>query len=52
MLRRKFEMKFKDVLGEDQFGFRRGQRSKYTIGMLRNYQNEVWTEKRNCVRAS
>jgi hypothetical protein len=45
MLRRKFEMKIKDVLGEDQFGFRRQLGTKSATGMLRKYQNEVWTEK-------
>jgi hypothetical protein len=52
MLRRKFEMKIKDVLGEDHFEFRRRQGSKDATGMLRKYQNEVWTENRICVRAS
>jgi hypothetical protein len=45
MLRRKFEMKIKDVLGEDQFGFRRQLGTKDVIGMLRKYQNKVCTEK-------
>jgi hypothetical protein len=34
-------MKIKDVLGEDQFGFRRGKGSTDAIGMLRKHQNEV-----------
>ena len=38
-------MKIKDVFGENQFGFRRGQGIKDDIGMLRKYQNEVWREK-------
>jgi hypothetical protein len=45
VLRRKFEMIIKDVLGEDQFRFRRGQGTEDAIGMLRKYQNEFWTEK-------
>jgi len=45
MLRRKFEMKINDVLGENQFVFRRGQVTKDAIWMLRKYQKEVWTEK-------
>jgi len=47
MLRRKFEMKIKDLLGENQFVFRRGQGAKDTIGMLMKYRKEVWTEKGN-----
>ena len=35
MLRRKIEKKIEDVLGEDQFGFRRGKGTRDVIGMLR-----------------
>jgi retron-type reverse transcriptase len=35
ILRRRFEKKFEDVLGEDQFGFRRGKGTRDAIGMLR-----------------
>jgi len=35
VLRRKIERKIEDVLGEDQFGFRRGKGSMDSIGMLR-----------------
>jgi len=35
MLRRRIERKIEDVLGEDQFGFRRGKRTRYAIGMMR-----------------
>jgi hypothetical protein len=35
ILRRRFERKIKDVLGEDQFGFRRRKGTRNTIGMLR-----------------
>jgi hypothetical protein len=35
ILRRRIERKTEDVLGEDQFGFRRGKGSKNAIGMLR-----------------
>jgi len=45
MLKKKFEMKIKDVLGEDLFGFRRQLGNKDASGMLRKYQNEVCTEK-------
>jgi hypothetical protein len=41
MLRRKFEIKIKDVLGEDQFRYRIEKGSKDAIGMLRKHQNEV-----------
>ena len=35
ILRRKIERKFEDVLGEDQFGFRRGKGTRDAIGMMR-----------------
>ena len=34
-LRRRVEEKIEDVLGEDQFGFRRGKGARDAIGMLR-----------------
>ena len=33
--RRKIEKKIEEVLGEDQFGFRRGKGTRDAIGMLR-----------------
>jgi hypothetical protein len=41
-LRRRIEKKMEDVLGEDQFGFRRGKGTRDAVGMLRIYQNEPW----------
>ena len=35
ILRRKTERKIEDVLGEDQFGFRRGKGTRDAIGMIR-----------------
>jgi hypothetical protein len=35
MLRKMIESKVEDVLGEDQFGFRRGKVTRDAIGMLR-----------------
>jgi hypothetical protein len=35
LLRRRIERKIEDVLGEDQFGFRRGKGTKDAIRMLR-----------------
>jgi hypothetical protein len=35
ILRRRIQKKIEDVLGEDQFGFRRGKQSRDAIGMLR-----------------
>jgi len=35
MLRRRIEKKIEEVLGEDQFGFRRGKGTRDAIGMLR-----------------
>jgi len=35
ILRRRFEKKIEDVLGEDQFGFRRGKGTRDAIGILR-----------------
>ena len=33
--RRRIERKIADVLGEDQFGFRRGKGTRGSIGMMR-----------------
>ena len=35
ILRRRIEKKIEDVLGEDQFGFRRGKGTRDAIGMMR-----------------
>jgi hypothetical protein len=35
ILRRRIEKKIEDVLGEDQFGFRRGKETRDAIGMMR-----------------
>jgi hypothetical protein len=35
VIRRRSEMKIEDVLGEDQFGFRKGNGTRDAIGMLR-----------------
>ena len=35
ILRRRIERKVEDVLGEDQFGFRRGKGSRNAVVMLR-----------------
>jgi hypothetical protein len=35
ILRRRFERKTEDALGEDQFGYRRGKETRDVIGMLR-----------------
>jgi len=35
ILRRRIEKKIEDVLGEEQFGFRRGKGTRDTVGMLR-----------------
>ena len=35
ILRRRIERKTEDVLGEDQFGFRRGKGTRGAIGMIR-----------------
>jgi hypothetical protein len=47
--RRKIERKIEDILGEDQFGFRRGQGTRNAIGMLRikserNLDHVNWTK--------
>jgi len=34
VLRKRIERKIKDVLGEDQFGFRRGKVTRDAIGVL------------------
>jgi hypothetical protein len=45
ILRRRTEKKIEDVLGEDQFGFRRGKETRDVITMLHIYiyQNDLWT---------
>ena len=35
ILRRRIEKKIEDVLGEDQFGFRRGKGTRDAVGMMR-----------------
>jgi hypothetical protein len=42
ILRRRIEKKIEDVLGEDQFGFRKGKGTKDAIKMLRIILNEPW----------
>jgi hypothetical protein len=41
ILKRRIESKTEDVLGEDQFGFRRGKGTRDAIGMLRINQQTV-----------
>jgi hypothetical protein len=41
ILRRRIEKKFEDVLGEDQFGFRREKGTRYAIGMLRIISEQI-----------
>jgi len=51
MLRRRIERKIEDVLGEDQFGFRRGKGTGDAIGMLRiitEQTTEIDAELRVC----
>ena len=43
ILRRRFEKKIEEVLGEDQFGFRRGKGTRDAIGMLRILSERPWT---------
>jgi len=44
ILRRRTEKKIEDILGEYQFGFRRGkERTRDGIGMLRIISNEPWS---------
>ena len=42
ILRRRIEKKIEDVLGEDQFGFRRGRGTRDAIWMLRIISYEPW----------
>jgi hypothetical protein len=34
---KRIERKIEDILGEDQFGFRRGKGTRDAIGMIENY---------------
>jgi len=42
IFKRRIEKKIEDVLGEDQFGFRRGKGTGVAIGMMRIIANELW----------
>jgi hypothetical protein len=35
ILKRRIERKIEDILGENQFGFRRGKRTRDAVGMMR-----------------
>ena len=52
MFRRRIERKIEDVLGEDQFGFRRGKGTRDAIGMLRIMPERNLEIDGNCVFAS
>ena len=41
VLRRRFERKIEDILGEDQFGYRRERRTRDTTGMLRIIAKQI-----------
>jgi hypothetical protein len=43
VLKRRIERKFDDILGEDQFGFRRGKGTRDAIGMM---SFEMWRWRR------
>jgi hypothetical protein len=43
VIKRSSERKIEDVLGEDQFGFRKGRGTRDAIGMLRIISNEPRT---------
>jgi len=48
-LRKRTENKTEDILGEDQFGFRRETSNATTLLRI---QNELWTYTRKCVHNS
>ena len=52
ILRRRIEKKIEDVLGEDQFGFRREKGTRGAIGMMRIIAERTWRQMKNCVLAS
>ena len=49
ILRRRIEKKIEDVLGEDQFGFRRGEGTRDAIGMLRISEWTLEMDEELCV---
>ena len=49
ILRRKIEKKIEDVLGEDQFGFRRGKGTRDAIGMMRIITERTLEEDEVCL---
>jgi len=49
ILRRRIEKKTEDVLGEDQFGFRRGKGTRDAIGMLRISEQTLEIDEELCV---
>ena len=52
ILRRRIEWKIEGVLGEYQFGFRRGKRTRDAIGMMRIIAVRTLEIDENCVFAS
>jgi hypothetical protein len=42
IIRRRIERKIEGILGEDQFGFRRGKRTRDAIGMMRIIAEQTW----------
>jgi hypothetical protein len=50
MIRRRIERKIEDVLGEDQFGFRRGKGTRNAIGMLKRMSwRTLEIDEKSCV---
>jgi hypothetical protein len=48
ILRRRIERKTEDLLGEDQFGFRRGEGTRDAIGMLRISERTLYIDEELC----
>jgi len=49
ILRRRIERNIEDVLGDDQFGFRRGKGTRDEIGMLRTTERTLEIDAEVCV---
>jgi hypothetical protein len=51
ILTRRIKRKIEDVLGEDCFGFKRGEGNRNAIDMMKKYQDEFWRQMKNCMHA-
>jgi hypothetical protein len=51
ILSKRIGRKTEDVLGEDQFGFRKGKGTRHATGCW-EYNSKLWSQIRNCAHVS